>query len=58
MDGAKVNYRDLRTPKGDLVGGRATWTEAPPRGEVDRVVSWILVKVADKNCENQFRRKG
>ena len=58
MEGAKVSYRDLRAPKGDLVGGRAAWTEASSKGGVDRVVSWILAKVADKNCENQFRRKG
>ena len=58
MEGAKVSYRDLRAPKGDLVGGRAMWAEVSLRGGVDRMVSWILVKVADKNCENQFRRKG
>ena len=58
MEGAKVSYRDLRAPKGDLVGGRAIWTEVSSRGGVDRMVSWILVKVAEKNRENRFRRKG
>ena len=58
MEGAKVRYRDLRAPKGDLVGGRAIWAEVSSRGGMDRMVSRILVKVAEKNCENQFRRKG